>query len=52
MRCNGAAFRGGFGPLRPLDPEVPMFVIYGERKPFMFHSTAWREKLAAQPAIE
>jgi len=40
---------GGFGSLRPLDPEVPMFVFYGERKPLMFHSTAWREKPAAWP---
>ena len=44
--------KGGFGALRPLDPRVPMFFFYGERKPFMFHSTAWREKLAAQPASE
>jgi pimeloyl-ACP methyl ester carboxylesterase len=41
--------RGGFGALRPFDPQVPMLFLYGERKPFMFHSTAWREKLAARP---
>jgi pimeloyl-ACP methyl ester carboxylesterase len=41
--------KGGFGALRPLDPQVPMLFFYGERKPFMFHSTAWREKLAARP---
>ena len=26
-----------------------MLVLYGERKPFVFHSTAWRETLAARP---
>lgn len=26
-----------------------MLFFYGERKPFMFHSTAWRDKLVAQP---
>jgi pimeloyl-ACP methyl ester carboxylesterase len=40
---------GGFGALRPFDPQVPMLFLYGERKPFMFHSTTWREKLAARP---
>ena len=41
--------KGGFGSLRTFDPQVPMLFFYGERKPFMFHSTAWRDKLVAQP---
>lgn len=39
---------GGVGRLRAFDPTVPMLFIYGERKPFMFHSGAWLEKLAAR----
>ena len=41
--------RGGFGALRSFDPQMPMLFIYGERKPFMFQSTAWREQLATRP---
>jgi pimeloyl-ACP methyl ester carboxylesterase len=41
--------KGGFGSLRTFDPQVPMLFVYGERKPFMFHSTAWRDKLVGQP---
>lgn len=41
--------KGGFGALRTYDPKVPMLFFYGERKPFMFHSTAWRDKLATRP---
>jgi cis-3-alkyl-4-acyloxetan-2-one decarboxylase len=43
----GAA--GGFHGLRPFIPHCPMLYTYGERKPFMFHSHAWIERLAAQP---
>jgi pimeloyl-ACP methyl ester carboxylesterase len=41
--------KGGFGPLRAFDPQVPMLFIYGQRKPFQFHSQAWLDKLAARP---
>lgn len=41
--------KGGFGKLRVFDPAVPMLFIYGQRKPFMFHSTPWLDKLAAGP---
>ena len=41
--------QGGFGKLRVFDPAVPMLFIYGQRKPFMFHSQAWAERLAARP---
>jgi len=40
--------KGGFGRLHVFDPQVPMLFFYGERKPFMFHSTAWCAKLAAR----
>lgn len=42
--------QGGFGPLRAFDPQVPMLFIYGERKPFLFHSQAWLDRIAANPA--
>jgi pimeloyl-ACP methyl ester carboxylesterase len=41
--------KGGFATLRAFDAQVPMLFFYGERKPFMFHSTAWRDRLAAKP---
>lgn len=41
--------KGGFGPLRAFDPQVPMLFLYGQRKPFMFHSQAWLDKIAARP---
>ncbi|MCR5863937.1 alpha/beta fold hydrolase [Aquincola sp. J276] len=40
---------GGFGRPRAFVPPCPMLFFYGQRKPFMFHSRAWAEKLAAQP---
>jgi len=43
----GAA--GGFHGLKPFDPHCPMLYIYGERKPFMFHSQDWAEGIAARP---
>lgn len=47
MRWFGTA--GGLPGLRVFRPEVPMLYIYGERKPFMFHSRAWAERVAARP---
>lgn len=40
---------GGFGRPKAFAPSCPMLFLYGERKPFMFHSKAWLQKLAAQP---
>jgi pimeloyl-ACP methyl ester carboxylesterase len=40
---------GGLHGLRTFVPKCPMLYIYGERKPLMFHSSAWIERLAAQP---
>jgi pimeloyl-ACP methyl ester carboxylesterase len=43
---------GAYGSYRGrvrLAPPCPMLFIYGRRKPFMFHSPEWRERLAADP---
>lgn len=40
---------GSYRHLRPFDPPCPMLYLYGTRKPFMFHSTAWAEALARRP---
>ena len=47
MRWLGVA--GGFRGIKVFKPHCPMLYLYGERKPFMFHSRAWAERLAAQP---
>jgi pimeloyl-ACP methyl ester carboxylesterase len=47
VRWLGAA--GGLERLKVFDPDCPMLFMYGERKPFMFHSRAWAERLAARP---
>lgn len=41
--------KGGFGSVRPFEPALPMLYLYGQRKPFMFHSQAWIEALARRP---
>jgi len=45
VRWLGAA--GGFQGLRVFKPEVPMLFAYGEKKPVMFHSRGWAERIAA-----
>lgn len=47
LRWLGIA--GGLRGLKTFQPQVPMLYLYGERKPFMFHSRAWVEQLAARP---
>jgi len=34
---------------RPFQPPAPMLFVYGQRKPFMFHSHAWATSLATRP---
>jgi pimeloyl-ACP methyl ester carboxylesterase len=46
VRWLGAA--GGMHGLRAYEPQVPMLFLYGERKPFMFHSRPWAERVAAR----
>ena len=41
---------GGWRGLRAFHPQTPMLFVYGERKPFMFHSRAWAAQVAAQRA--
>jgi pimeloyl-ACP methyl ester carboxylesterase len=47
MRWLGAA--GGIKRVSVFKPQVPMLFMYGERKPIMFHSRAWAERVAAKP---
>ncbi|MCD6042838.1 MAG: hypothetical protein K0R40_2441 [Burkholderiales bacterium] len=47
VRWLGVA--GGLPRLRVFEPQVPMLYVFGERKPFMFHSSAWVERVAAGP---
>ena len=47
MQWFGAA--GGFKGAAKIQLPMPMLYVYGERKPFMFHSSAWLEKVAAAP---
>src|SRR5438045_1806199 len=42
----GAA--GGFKGLRTFDTDRPMLFLYGEKKPLMFHSRAWAERIGAR----
>jgi pimeloyl-ACP methyl ester carboxylesterase len=48
LRWLGVA--GGLERPADLQPAGPMLYLYGERKPFMFHSRAWAERLAARPS--
>ena len=49
VQWTGAS--GGYRKVRRFDPlalGIPMFYLYGTRKPFNFHSPAWAEALAAR----
>jgi pimeloyl-ACP methyl ester carboxylesterase len=43
---------GGLKASRPIEPACPVLFIYGERKPFMFHSPRWIERVKALPGGE
>ena len=43
---------GGFSTAQSYTPVCPTLYFYGTRKPFMFHSPRWLEKLAAIPGSE
>jgi len=47
MRWFGLA--GGLQQAAPVQPACPLLYLYGQRKPFMFHSPAWLAQVAAQP---
>jgi pimeloyl-ACP methyl ester carboxylesterase len=40
---------GGYGRLRAFNPTMPMCFVFGERKPFMFHSSSWVDRVRARP---
>lgn len=40
---------GSYRNTLAVSPTCPMLFIYGTRKPFLFHSTAWAEALTARP---
>lgn len=41
--------RGGYRQAQRFMPAMPMLFVYGARKPFTFHSTAWAQEIAARP---
>jgi pimeloyl-ACP methyl ester carboxylesterase len=43
------AWTGRFGGALPVEPRCPMLYVYGERKPFMFHSPEWAGRIAGMP---
>ena len=47
MQWFGTA--GGLKHAAPVDLTMPLLYVYGERKPFMFHSPQWLAKVAAKP---
>ncbi|MDO9197732.1 alpha/beta fold hydrolase [Rhodoferax sp.] len=40
---------GGFRGAAQVDPACPLLYLYGERKPFMFHSPEWLAQVARRP---
>lgn len=40
---------GSYRAARPVVPACPVLFVYGQRKPFMFHSRAWAERLGQRP---
>ena len=40
---------GSYRGMVRFEPKVPMLFVYGAKKPFMFHTRAWAEALAAKP---
>ena len=40
---------GSYRAMVRFEPSVPMLFVYGERKPFLFHTPAWADALAARP---
>lgn len=47
MRWFGSV--GGLGGAAKVNPACPLLYLYGERKPFMFHSPQWLARLEASP---
>lgn len=47
MRWFGTA--GGLRHAAPVQLPMPLLFVYGARKPFMFHSSRWLDKVSAKP---
>ena len=47
MQWFGTA--GGFKRAAQIQLPMPLLFVYGERKPFMFHSPQWLEKIVVTP---
>jgi pimeloyl-ACP methyl ester carboxylesterase len=47
MRWFGLA--GGLHQAAPVQAQCSLLYLYGQRKPFMFHSPAWLAQVAARP---
>ena len=47
MKAHGS-YRG----MVRFEPKVPMLFVYGERKPFLFHTPTWADALAERPGNE
>lgn len=43
------AWTGGFRGAKLFTPHCPMLFVYGERKPFTFHSREWAAEVAGRP---
>ena len=43
---------GGFRDAVRFEPQAPMLFVYGKRKPFLFHTQAWADALAARPGSQ
>ena len=50
MRWMG--LKGGFKGIAPFNITHPTLFVYGQRKPFMFHSPGFLQQLAAHPGSE
>lgn len=46
------AWTGGFREAVDFQPSCPMLYLYGQRKPFMFHSKSWLVRLRAAPGSD
>lgn len=40
---------GGYRGAKLFTPACPMLFVYGRRKPFMWHSSAWADEVASRP---
>jgi pimeloyl-ACP methyl ester carboxylesterase len=43
---------GSYRGMVRFEPKVPMLFVYGTKKLFLFHTTAWAEALAARPGSQ